>query len=92
VKIRFSGQARADLKEIFDYIANDSRKYAQKTRASLIVRAEELAQFPFAGRVNEKFNDPNLREVIYGNYRIAYHIEYQVIIVLTIQHTAKSQE
>ena len=92
MKVRFSEQARSDLKEVFDYIANDSRRHAQETRANLIVRAEELAQFPFSGRINEKFNDPNLREVISENYRLAYHIEGQIIVILTVQHTAMSQE
>jgi len=92
VKVRFSAQARSDLKEIFDYIARDSRQFAQKTRASLIFRAEDLAQYPYSGRVNEKFADSKLREVISGNYRIAYLIQSEVIIILAVQHSAMNRE
>jgi addiction module RelE/StbE family toxin len=88
VKIRFSAEARSDLKEIYNYIASDSTKHARLTRAKLIVRAEELAQFPYAGRKNHKYEDVKLREVFIGNYRIAYYIEEQVITILTIHHTA----
>jgi len=56
------------------------------------VRAEELAQFPYSGRVNVKYGDPNLREIVWGDYWIAYQIEAEVVVVLAVQHVARNRE
>ena len=91
VRIRFTKQSLFDLKEIYDYISYDSKKYAQyqilKNRNSIKI----LKQYNFSGKIVEEYNDENIREIIEGNYRIIYKIlGDDRIDIITIHHGARS--
>jgi len=58
----------------------------------LINLARDFARFPLSGRVIARFNNPQLRERFYRNYRIAYHVGEDVIDIITIHHTARRIE
>jgi toxin ParE1/3/4 len=45
--------------------------------------------FPDSGRIVPEYQDPNLREKMFQNYRIAYRIKGQFIEIVTISHAAK---
>ena len=62
--------ALKDAEEIHDYIAKDSIYYAQKTIENFFDRIRILNELPNAGRVVPEINDPEIRELIEGNYRI----------------------
>ena len=47
---------------------------------------EDIASFPKIGRVVPEYNDPNLRERIYGNYRIVYRLKDDVVEIAAISH------
>ncbi len=89
MKIRFSARARADLQEILDYISSDSEIFAERTVEQLIQVARNLARFPESGRISNRFNDPQFREWIHRNYRVAYRIGEDVIEIITIHHTSQ---
>ena len=90
VKIVWTELSRDDLKEIFDYIATDSKRYASITINKIYNRAQDIIDNPFIGRVVPEFNTKTIREVIVGNYRIVYKIvtEYRVDI-LRVYHSAR---
>ena len=68
----WSDHALTELEGIFDYIAADSRLYAQYTIQNILKASEILHTFPESGRHLPEF--PNLphRELLLGNYRIIY--------------------
>ena len=79
-----------DLKEIFDYIAEDSVRYASITTNKIYERAQVLANNPYVGRVVFEFGDRHVRELIEGNYRIVYRIKSeQQIDILRVFHSAR---
>ena len=89
VKIRWSNKSLYDLKNIFDYIAQDSKKYASIQVKRIKLRTQQLKIQPLSGRKVPEFNDENVRELIEGNYRIVHLIKVDQIFILTIHHAAK---
>ena len=47
---------------------------------------KNISQFPFSGRIVPEYNNPNLREKIYQNYRIVYRIKNDAIEIIVIVH------
>lgn len=50
-KITWSNLALDDLRDIFDYVAQDSEKYADRLMDKIIRRVDLLATFPEMGRM-----------------------------------------
>jgi toxin ParE1/3/4 len=90
VKLVWTERSTEDLKEIFDYIAKDSVRYASITVNKIYNRAQDIIDNPYVGRVVPEINIKVIREVISGNYRIVYKIinEFQVDI-LRVYHSAR---
>ena len=72
VKIVWTEVSIEDLKEIHDYIAQDSIRYATITINKIYQKAQIIIDNPILGRIVPEFNDKMIREVISGNYRILY--------------------
>jgi toxin ParE1/3/4 len=90
VKINWTEVSRDDLKEIFDYIARDSKKYAAITINKIYQKTGELKQNSSIGRIVPEFNDPKIRELLQGNYRIVYLVlSTSQIDILRIYHSAR---
>jgi plasmid stabilization system protein ParE len=87
----WSDHALSELESIFDYIALDSRLYAQYTVQNIFKAAEILQTFPESGRHLPEF--PNLphRELLIGNYRVIYRYtaEQNSINVVTVVHGSR---
>ena len=90
VKINWTELSISDLKSIYDYISQDSKRYASLTINKIYNRAQLLIQQPQIGRIVPEFNDPNIRELIIGNYRLVYKLldEYSLDI-LRIYNSAR---
>ena len=90
VKLVWTELSTEDLKEIFDYIAIDSVRYASITVNKIYNRAQDIIDNPYVGRIVPEINTKVIRELISGNYRIVYKItnEFQVDI-LRVYHSAR---
>ena len=90
VKIVWTDLSIEDLKEIFEYISEDSIRYANLTVDKIYQRTQVVSINPYAGRIVPIFNNKIIRELIIGNYRIIYRIvnENQVDI-LRVYHSAR---
>ena len=90
VKIVWTELSIDDLKDIFDYIAEDSKRYAQITVNKIYLKVQLIINNPFIGRIVPEINEKNIREIISGNYRIVYRIinENQADI-LRVYHSAR---
>ena len=82
--IRWSPQAVRDVEAIRDYIAQDSRRYAQLTVDRIITSVERLRAFPQSGRVVPERADPEIREVIVGPFRVVYRYRSGVVDIATV--------
>lgn len=76
-----------DLKNIYNFINAGSTLYAKKVSTRFFEIAEELENFPRAGRMLPEENDPNLRELIMGSYRLIYEIDGKNIHILAIANS-----
>ncbi|MDA3928148.1 MAG: type II toxin-antitoxin system RelE/ParE family toxin [Prolixibacteraceae bacterium] len=90
VKIVWTELSLFDLKEIYDYIAANSQRYATITTNKIYQRVQIIADNPYTGKIVDEFNEKSIRELIEGKYRIIYRIKtnYQVDI-LRIYHSAR---
>jgi plasmid stabilization system protein ParE len=81
--IRWTEKARQDLFDIGDYIARDNPAVAARFTRSLMERCTGLAKNPWIGRVVPEVAREDIRELIYGNYRIVYRLLEDEVHILT---------
>jgi toxin ParE1/3/4 len=93
-KIIWAPRALEDLRDIVSYIRRDNPNAARSFGFKLIEKAEGLASFPERGREIRKFQNPDIREVFHGSYRIAYRIrrDLEQVEIARIWHGARSEE
>lgn len=90
--IRWAPRAASHLEQICEYISQDSETYARIFAKKVLSIVEGIASFPKMGRVVPEYNDPNLRERIYGNYRIVYRLKNGISEIAAICHGAQFLE
>lgn len=90
VEINWTPQARNDLISIAEFIGKNSRKFARIQVHRLRERTRQLKEHPESGRIVPELENPKIREVILGNYRIIYCIvSDNRIDILTVHHSAR---
>ncbi|MEE1389474.1 MAG: type II toxin-antitoxin system RelE/ParE family toxin [Clostridia bacterium] len=87
VNINIEIEAKADLKQIQEYISKDSIYYANKTINEIINKTEYLLMFPYMGRKIPEFDNTNFRELIYKSYRILYKVNSNIYILNVFHHS-----
>ena len=87
--IRWTRQAADDLESIADFISEDSIHYASLFVINVLGAVQRLENFPRSGRIVPESNDPIIREIILGNYRIVYRVKPEIVEILTIYHGAR---
>jgi toxin ParE1/3/4 len=89
VKLIWSPRAASDLENICNYIAFDSEHYARLFAQRIVALIESIPNFPKAGRVVPEYQQDDLRERIFQNYRIVYRIKREAIEIVAIVHGAR---
>jgi addiction module RelE/StbE family toxin len=89
MKLHWTLSAINDLGSIRDYIERDSQIYADSFIEKIFIAVEKLNVFPEIGRTVNETNDPNIRELIFQNYRIIYRIQKEVIQILAVIHGSR---
>lgn len=84
--------ARRDLRAIHAYIALDSAEQAETFVASLERATERLEQFPMSGRLMPEEPSGRTREVIHGEYRIAYTVVGERVIIVGARRAFRRQD
>lgn len=83
-EIKWSPQAVRDIESIREYIAQDSVRYAELVAVRIIASVDRLRAFPQSGRVVPERNDPEIREVIVGSFRVVYRHRPGVVEIATV--------
>ncbi len=86
IDVKWTQPAIEDLRAIRDYIARDSRYYAEKVVDEAFEKADKLSEWPEMGRKVPEENDPTIRELIHYSYRIIYQIFPGHVNILTVLH------
>ena len=87
MKIIWSPLAVDRTSEISEYIAQDNPSAAIKWVETLFDKVGLLKSSPKTGRIVPETHRNDIRELIYGNYRIIYAIEKNRICILTVRHS-----
>lgn len=82
----WSDPARADLRAIHDFIANDSAHYARKVAQDIASKPDGLDELPRLGKVVPELDNEAIRELSIYSYRIIYEIREPDIVVLAVIH------
>jgi len=88
-QVRWSLTAGNDLQDIEDFIARDSVLHAITFVDRIVESADTLLKNPHIGRIVPEFGRPDLREVIFGNYRIVYLLKDDEVFILRVVHGAR---
>jgi plasmid stabilization system protein ParE len=86
MKIIWSPLAVDRASEIAEYIARDKPSAAKKWITTVFSKVKQLESTPEIGRIVPEIGNDQFRELIYGNYRIIYHVEKKQVSILTIRH------
>lgn len=86
-------QSHDDLRGIVSYIARDNSERARAFGYVLIDKALSIGPMPERGRIVPELNDPAVRELIHGSYRIIYELlrEPEAVYVLRFWHAAQGE-
>ncbi|NEP00742.1 MAG: type II toxin-antitoxin system RelE/ParE family toxin [Symploca sp. SIO2E9] len=88
-QVRWTSQALADLESIGDFMARDAPSFAQVFTDRVFEAVKRLEAFPQSGRVVPEFNQDDLREIIFGSYRIVYLVSEEDVNILTVFHSSR---
>jgi toxin ParE1/3/4 len=88
MKLRYERGALADLKEIFAYIAADSREAAGRVVARIESAAKRIAASPRIGGATRK---PVFFQFPVGKYLIVYEVGNDEVIVHYVRHGARAR-
>ena len=88
-EVRWTSQAVDDLTAIAEFISKDSPHYSSLFVLDILYAIDRLTQFPKSGRVVPEINDPLVREIILGSYRIIYRVRKDIVEILTVFHGSR---
>jgi len=87
--IHWTVGAGEDLREIVEYISQDSATYAATTVGRIVAAVERLQRHPKLGRVVPEYGDKTIRELIVGGYRVVYRLRRQRIGIIAVVHGSR---
>jgi addiction module RelE/StbE family toxin len=86
VRVYWTNTAIAHLVLIYEHIAQDSPRYAQRMIDRLLQRSEQIATFPLSGRMVPEYEAHDIREVVERPYRIIYRVKADQVDVVAVVH------
>lgn len=84
--IRWSNEARNELRAIRRFIARDSEFYADRIIGRIVERIESVRTAPRRGHPVHEYLEAELKEVHEPPYRIIYELSDDTINIVTIVH------
>src|SRR6478672_8787075 len=85
-QVRWTLQAVDDLEAVCLFIARDAPQLASIFAERALRSTDQPAAFPKSGRIVPELNDPNLREIILGNYPLIYRVLEDAVQIITVHH------
>ena len=89
MRVRWTHSAIGHLASIYDHISQDSPRYARRMVDRITSRSRQIARFPRSGQMVPEYQDPNIREVIEGSYRVIHEVGANEVRVLAVIHGAQ---
>lgn len=86
MKIQWAPLALDRVVEIGAYIFQENPEAAERWIRKAFERVRQLEKFPRSGKRNKETRRDDIRELSWGNYRIIYRLEREIVSILTIRH------
>ena len=86
MKVIWAPLALDRVAEIAAYIDKENPSAAEKWIRQIFQRVGQLADFPESGRHLSEISRLDIRELLWGNYRIIYRLESRRLSILTVRH------
>jgi addiction module RelE/StbE family toxin len=84
--VYWTPEARAKLRGIRDYIAQDNPNAANAIVTRLLRRTRQLQIAPRSGRQVPEYRDAKIRQLLERPYRIIYRVIGDEVAILTVMH------
>jgi|SRR5262245_36013299 toxin ParE1/3/4 len=88
MKVRLTPEAKADLEDIGDRIAERNPARAVTYVRELRERAFRIGEFPHAGPPRPRWGE-NIRIAVHGKYLIIYRVRDETVQILRVLHGAR---
>ena len=75
MQIELSTRFIAQLKEILDFITQNSIENALKFESDILGRIKDLDSMPYKYRKSVHFSNPNIRDFVFKGYVVPYFID-----------------
>lgn len=86
MRVFWTPDAKARLREIEAYIAEDAPTAARDMAVRLIRRSLELEQPPLLGKRLTRYVNADIRELLERPYRLIYRVQTDRIEIVTVMH------
>lgn len=83
-RLRWSAQAERNADDVAGEIAKRDPGAAGKWIDGLVEHVENAATIPLAGRVVPELNRQDVRETVFGRYRVVYRVDGDQVVVVTV--------
>lgn len=88
-EVNWTKFALENISDIADFISKDSVSYAELFVRKIFEKVIILEEFPNSGRIVPEFENSQIRELIFGSYRIVYKLYDIKIDIVTVHHSAR---
>lgn len=89
MRLRLSSRADADLESIWQYVARDDPRAADRLEERLHAAMQMLAEFPGVGHTRPDVANPQYRFWTVLSYLIAYRADQDTVTILRVLHGAR---
>lgn len=89
VRIEWTERSLEDLNEIHNYIARDSKSFANLFIKKMYNTIQKLKDFPNMGRIVPEVTILSVREIVFQNYRIIYRTLKDHVEIITVFHGSR---
>ena len=86
MRIVWSPFALERVAEEAERIASDRPSAAEAWLDRVFAAVERLSEFPESGRSVPELRRPEIREVLYRDYRIVHRVDSDAVVILTVRH------
>jgi toxin ParE1/3/4 len=89
-KLYWTRRAQTDLVALGRFVAKDNPDAARRLLETLLLRAGAAASMPRSGRRVPELGRDDVREIVVGNYRMAYRLRGRGIGILRVFESHRS--
>jgi plasmid stabilization system protein ParE len=77
------------MKEIYDFIAEDSSYYADKLVKDIYHSTTKLSDYPEIGSILYDYPEFNIRRILFKRYKVIYVYQNNIVYIITVLHQAQ---